>query len=127
MATLTGFFGILAVTLAMVGIYGVISYMVVRRRNEIGVRMALGAARGKILFMILQESIVLLGIGAAIGAGLALAAGSVASTMLFGLKPRDPLTLGASILGLAAIVILASLVPAHRAATVDPMVVLREE
>jgi predicted permease len=127
MATLTGFFGILAVTLAMVGIYGVISYMVVRRRNEIGVRMALGAARGRILFMILQESIVLLGVGAAIGAGLALAAGSVASTMLFGLKPRDPLTLGASILGLAAIVILASLMPAHRAATVDPMVVLREE
>jgi predicted permease len=127
MATLTGFFGALAVALAMVGIYGVISYMVARRRNEIGVRMALGAARSKILYMVLRESVILMGIGVAIGIGLALAAGSVASSLLFGLKAHDPLTLGASIVGLAAIVVLASLVPARRAATVDPMVVLREE
>jgi predicted permease len=127
MATLTGFFGVLAVVLATIGIYGVISYMVIRRRNEIGVRMALGAARGKILFMVLRESVILLGIGAVIGAGVALAAGNVASSMLFGLKPHDPLTLGGSVLGLAVIVVLASILPARRAATVDPMVVLREE
>jgi ABC-type antimicrobial peptide transport system permease subunit len=89
--------------------------------------MALGAARGKILFMVLRESVILLGIGAVIGAGVALAAGNVASSMLFGLKPHDPLTLGGSVLGLAVIVVLASILPARRAATVDPMVVLREE
>ncbi len=127
MATLTGFFGALAIILAMVGIYGVISYMVIRRRNEIGVRMALGAARGKILFMVLRESILLLGIGAAVGTGLALAAGAADASLLYGLKPHDPLTLVASVLCLAFIVIVASFVPARRAATVDPMVVLREE
>jgi putative ABC transport system permease protein len=127
MAMLTSFFGALAIILAMVGIYGVISYMVIRRRNEIGVRMALGAARGKILLMILRESILLLAIGAMIGTGLALAAGAAAASLLYGLKAHDPLTLGASILCLAVIVIVASLMPAHRAATVDPMVVLREE
>jgi len=127
MATLTGFFGVLAIVLAMVGIYGVISYMVIRRRNEIGVRMALGAARGTILFMVLRESLLLLAIGAVVGAGLALAAGTAAASMLYGLKPHDPLTLGASVLCLAVIVIVASFVPARRAATVDPMVVLREE
>ncbi len=127
MATLTGFFGVLAIVLAMVGIYGVISYMVVRRRNEIGVRMALGAARGRILFMVLRESIVLLGIGAAIGTALALAGGTLAGSFLFGLKAHDPVTLGGSILGLAVIVVLASFMPARKAASVDPMVVLREE
>lgn len=127
MATLTGFFGVLAIILAMIGIYGVISYMVIRRRSEIGVRMALGAARGRILLMVLGESIILLGIGIAIGTVFALAGGSVASTQLYGLKPRDPLILGASILCLAVIVLIASLMPAHRASTVDPMVVLREE
>ena len=127
MATLTGFFGGLAIILAMVGIYGVISYMVLRRRNEIGVRMALGAARTRILLMILRESLVLLAIGAVIGTGLALAAGAAAASMLYGLKPHDPLTLGASLVCLAAIVIVASFIPARKAATVDPMVVLREE
>jgi len=127
MATLTGFFGVLAIILAMVGIYGVISYMVIRRSNEIGVRMALGAARGKILFMVLRESLLLLAIGAVVGSGLALAAGTAAASMLYGLKPHDPLTLGASILCLAAIVVVASFMPARKAATVDPMVVLREE
>jgi ABC-type antimicrobial peptide transport system permease subunit len=127
MATLTGFFGALAIVLAMIGIYGVISYMVIRRRNEIGVRMALGAARTRILLMVLRESLILLAIGAVIGTGLALAAGIAAASMLYGLKPHDPLTLGASLLCLATIVMIASFIPARKAATVDPMVVLREE
>lgn len=127
MATLTGFFGALAIVLAMIGIYGVISYMVLRRKNEIGVRMALGAARTRILMMVLRESLILLAIGATIGTGLALAAGMAAASMLYGLKPHDPLTLGASLVCLAAIVIVASFIPARKAATVDPMVVLREE
>ncbi|HLH36796.1 MAG TPA: ABC transporter permease [Alloacidobacterium sp.] len=127
MTTLTSFFGALAILLAMVGIYGVISYIVVRRRSEIGIRMALGAARGAILRMVLRESVVLLAIGVAIGTILALAAGSVAAYMLYGLKPRDPATFAVSVLALTVIVLLAGLLPASRAANVDPMIVLREE
>jgi putative ABC transport system permease protein len=127
MATLSGFFGALATILAMVGLYGVVSYMVARRRNEIGVRMALGANRNNILLMVLREASILLGIGLVIGTGLALAAGTAAASMLYGLKPRDPFTLGASIAGMAGVALLASLLPAHRAATVNPMEALREE
>jgi putative ABC transport system permease protein len=127
MATLSGFFGALATILAMVGLYGVISYMVVRRRNEIGVRMALGASRNDILVMVLREAAILLGIGLVTGAGLALAAGTAAASMLYGLKPGDPLTLGAAIIGMVAVALLASLLPAQRAATVHPMEALREE
>jgi putative ABC transport system permease protein len=127
MATLSGFFGALATILAMVGLYGVISYMVVRRRNEIGVRMALGATRSDILAMVLREAAILLGIGLLTGTLLALAAGSAAASMLYGLKPRDPLTLGAAITGMVAVALVASLLPAQRAATVHPMEALREE
>ena len=127
MATLSGFFGSLATILAMVGLYGVISYMVVRRRNEIGVRMALGANRNDILVMVLREAAILLLIGLAIGTGLALAAGTAAASMLYGLKPEDPLTLGAAIVGMTAVAMIASLLPAQRAATVHPMEALREE
>ena len=87
MATLSGFYGVLAAVLAMVGIYGIISYMVIRRRNEIGVRIALGAGKANILGMILREALALLAIGLVAGTGLAAAAGSAARAMLFGLKP----------------------------------------
>ncbi|HET6217355.1 MAG TPA: ABC transporter permease [Acidobacteriaceae bacterium] len=127
MATLSAFFGVLATILAMVGLYGVISYMVARRRNEIGVRIALGANRNNILLMVLREAAILLVIGLGIGTGLALAAGSAAASMLYGLKPRDPLTLGAAIAGMVVVALLASLLPAQRAATVHPMEALREE
>ena len=127
MATLSGFFGVLAAILAMIGLYGVISYMVERRRNEIGVRMALGANRGNILRMILQEAAMLMGIGLVVGAGLALAAGSAAESMLYGLKARDPLTMGMSIAGMAVVALIASVLPAQRAARVHPMVALRDE
>ena len=127
MATLSSFFGGLATILAMVGLYGVISYMVIRRRNEIGVRMALGASRSNILTMVLRESMILLGVGLAIGAALALAAGNAASSMLYGLESRDPLTLGAAIAAMAAVALAASLLPARRAATMHPMAALREE
>ena len=127
MATLSGFFGALATILAMVGLYGVVSYMVVRRRNEIGVRMALGANRSDIVVMVLREAAILCLIGLAIGTGLALAAGTAAASMLYGLKPGDPLTLGAAITGMVAVAMVASLLPAQRAATVHPMEALREE
>jgi ABC-type antimicrobial peptide transport system permease subunit len=127
MATLSGFYGILAAVLAMVGIYGIISYMVVRRRNEIGVRIALGARKVNILGMILREALSLLAIGLVAGTGLAAAAGTAARAMLFGLKPTDPASMILAAGGLTIVAIAASLVPAVRATGVDPMHVLREE
>jgi ABC-type antimicrobial peptide transport system permease subunit len=127
MATLSGFFGFLAVALATVGLYGVISYMVARRRNEIGIRIALGASRRNVLNLVLREAGVLLASGLVIGIGLALAVGRAASSMLFGLKPGDPVTIAASAVGLAVVAIAASTLPAMRAARVEPMVALREE
>lgn len=127
MATLSGFFGFLAAILAMIGLYGVISYMVTRRKNEIGIRMALGANKHSILSMIMREAAGLLGIGLVIGTILTLIAGTTARALLFGTKPTDPLTLSMAIAGLAAVAAAASLIPARRAAKLDPMNALREE
>lgn len=127
MATLSGFFGGLATVLAMIGLYGIISYLVLKRRSEIGLRMALGANRTDILLMVLREAMTLLGIGLAAGVALSLLFANVAASMLYGLKPRDPLTLAAAIAAMTLIALPASLLPARRASTVDPMTVLREE
>jgi ABC-type antimicrobial peptide transport system permease subunit len=127
MATLSGFFGFLAALLATVGLYGVISYTVARRRNEIGIRMALGAQRGNVLGMIMREAGLLLAMGIAIGAALSLAAARTATSLLFGLKPYDPVTILLATVALAAVAALASFLPAHRASRLDPMVALREE
>src|SRR5437868_1367935 len=97
MATLAGAFGLLAAMLAMLGLYGVIAYMVARRRNEIGVRIALGADRPRVIRLVLREAVVLLAVGLVIGAGLALWAGRAAATLLFGLKPHDPATLAGAV------------------------------
>jgi putative ABC transport system permease protein len=115
MATLCGFFGLLAVLLAAIGLYGVISYTVAQRTNEIGIRMALGAQRAGIVELILGEVAVLIGIGIAIGGGLALAGGRAAGSLLFGLKSDDPLTLALAVFILAAIGLAASFLPARRA------------
>ena len=90
MAMLAGAFGILAGMLATLGLYGVIAYMVARRRNEIGVRVALGANRGRVVRLVLREAALLLAVGLAVGTGLALWAGRAAGALLFGLKPYDP-------------------------------------
>ncbi len=127
MATLSGFFGALAALLAVIGLYGVISYMVARRTNEIGIRMALGADGRGIVRLILREAFLLLGIGLAVGVGLSLAA-AAHSSMMFGLKPHDPAHAGVSAISVLAVVaVAASYIPARRAAGVDPMVALREE
>jgi predicted permease len=127
MAILSGFFGVLATLLAMVGLYGVISYIVVMRRNEIGIRMALGASRGNVVGVILRQTFVLLAVGIAIGVVLGLGVTRGASSLLYGLQPNDPLTfVGASAL-LIGVALLAGFVPAHRASRVDPMVALRYE
>ena len=127
MATLSGFFGLLAAILAMIGLYGVISYTVVRRRNEIGVRIALGASAGNILSLIMREAATLLAIGLSIGTALALLGGKAASSLLYGLKATDLVTMAAAVFGLAAVALAASFLPARRAAALDPMLALRED
>ena len=109
------------------GIYGVISYTVAKRTNEIGVRMALGAQRSGVIGLILGEVAVLIAIGVVVGAGLTFAGSKAASSLLFGLKARDPLTLGLAIAILTAIGFGASFIPARRATRVDPVVALRYE
>jgi len=126
-AQLSAFFGLLAVFLACIGIYGLMSYDVSRRRNEIGVRMALGAGYSKVLWMVMRESLILVGLGLLVGLPVALAAEGLASKMLFGLKPTDPLSVvGAAIL-LLALAALAGYLPARAATQVDPMAALRNE
>jgi len=125
MATLSGFFGFLAAILAAIGLYGVMSYMVVQRTREIGIRMAIGAKRGDVVKMILREAGVLTLAGLVIGSGLALGAAQAAKSMLFGLKPRDPLTLVIAIVTLSVVASLASFWPAYRASKLDPLTALR--
>jgi len=127
MATLSGFFGALAVLLAVIGLYGVMSYMVAQRRKEIAIRMALGAAPLGIVKLVMWESGTLLLVGLAIGMALALAGGQAATSMLFGLKASDPSTLCTALLSLSVVSALASLLPAGRASRNDPMVALRDE
>ena len=127
MAKLSGFFGALAVFLAVIGLYGVISYMVARRRNEIGIRMSLGASRGAIVSLVLRESLELLAIGLVIGTLLALGSSRAAASLLFGLKPNDAVTLVLATSTLAIVALTASYIPALRASRLDPMKALRHE
>jgi len=127
MATLSGFFGFLAALLAAIGLYGVISYMVVQRTREIGIRMAIGAKRMDVVKMILREAGLLTVAGLVIGIGLALGAAQAAKSLLYGLKPRDPLTLMMAVILLSAVASLASFLPAHRASKLDPLTALRYE
>jgi putative ABC transport system permease protein len=127
MATLSGFFGFLAALLAAIGLYGVMSYMVIQRTKEIGIRMAIGAERVDVLRMILREATVLTVTGLVIGTALALGSAQAAKSLLFGLKPRDPLTLVMAVVTLSAVAALASLLPAYRASKLDPLTALRYE
>jgi predicted permease len=126
-ARLSGFFGVLALGLACVGLYGIMSYTVGGRTKEIGLRMALGAQRSAMLWMVLRQAGVLVLIGVVGGIPLALAASSALSSMLFGLKTTDPLSLVLAVFALLAVALLAALIPARRATRVDPMVALRYE
>jgi putative ABC transport system permease protein len=127
MASLSGFFGLLAALIATIGLYGVMSYVVARRQMEIGIRMALGADRGMVVRLIVREAGVLLAAGLAIGAGLSIAAGRTATSLLYGLQPWDAASLTAGLAGLATVALLASWLPARRASRLDPTIALREE
>ncbi len=126
-AQLSTFFGALALVLASIGLYGVLSYAVGRRTNEIGIRMALGARPGAVIWLFLRESLVLIALGCAVGLGAALAATRLVASSLFGVKPEDPATLAAATALIAAIALLAGYLPARRAASVDPVTSLRCE
>jgi putative ABC transport system permease protein len=127
LAILLGIFAALALVLAGVGIYGVLSYLVAERQQEIGVRMALGAERSAVLGMILRQGLTPTGVGLVLGIGGALALTRFLQAMLFGVQPADPMALAAGVLFIAAVGLAACLVPARRATRVDPMVVLRAE
>ena len=126
-ARLSTFFGLLAAFLACIGIYGLMSYAVTRRTNEIGIRMALGAEKSGVLWMVMRESLMLVAVGVAIGIPAALAASRLVSSVLYGLKATDPITIAMSALVMIAVAALAGYLPAQRAARVDPMVALRHE
>jgi putative ABC transport system permease protein len=127
LATLSGFFGAMALLLAAIGLYSVMSYNVARRRNEIGIRMALGAEQPRVLRMVLGEAAILIGIGLVVGLGAALATTRLVASFLYGLQPNDPWTLGTAAAMLAAVAAIAGYLPARRASRLDPMTALREE
>jgi predicted permease len=124
---LSGFFSLLALLLACIGLYGVMSYSVVRRTNEIGIRLALGAQTTRVLWMILRESLLLLAIGVAAGLPATIAAMHLVQSSLYGLRASDPLTLAEAIAVIGFVTMTASYFPARRAMKVDPMVALRYE
>jgi predicted permease len=127
MARLAGFFGILAALLVVVGLHGILSYFVAQRRSEIGIRMALGVSRGRVVAGMLRSACVMLAGGLAAGTVLSLLAGRGASTLLFGLKSWDPVTLAGAAALLALVTVVASVVPSLRAANVNPIDSLRAE
>jgi predicted permease len=126
-AQLSTFFGLLAVFLSCIGIYGLMSYVVTRRTNEIGIRMALGAERPQVLWLVMRESLWLVALGIAIGVPVALAGNRLVSSMLYGLQASDPVSLLAGVGVLLVVAALAGYLPARRASLVDPMVSLRYE
>jgi ABC-type antimicrobial peptide transport system permease subunit len=124
-ASLSAFFGALAVLLACVGLNGVISFTVARRTSEMGIRLALGATRGQVLWAVLKESLVLVAAGLVTGVPAALALTRLVASRLFGVGPTDVATIAGAVAVIVALSAVAGLLPAQRAACVDPMLALR--
>jgi predicted permease len=127
MASLSGFFGILAALLTAVGLYGVISFLVARRRHEIGIRMALGAGKRQVLSSVLRETLMLTVLGIGAGLPITFIVDRLVASMLFGIKPSDPVALLFAAFALCGVSLAAAYIPARRAAKVNPMVALRYE
>jgi predicted permease len=126
-ARLAGFFAILAVVLVATGLYGTLAYRVNNRTVEIGVRMAVGAQRGQVVWMVLRDSLMLTAVGVAIGIPLAMLTGRALASSLYGVKPDDAATFALAVLGIAFVALGASMIPARRAASIDPLTALRSE
>jgi ABC-type antimicrobial peptide transport system permease subunit len=126
-AKLTSFFGVLALILASIGLYGVTSYTVERRTSEIGIRMALGADRMNMLGMVLRGAFAQVGIGLAIGIPVTILGGRLMASQLYGVKAHDPAVLVITTMVLAAAAFVAAVIPARRAANTEPMLALRTE
>ena len=127
MATLSVFFGLLALLLACIGLYGILAYGVASRTNEIGIRMALGAARRNVFWLILREALLLVIAGVAVGLPMIFAVTRLAATLLFGLTPTDPISLLFAALLMLVVAMVAGYLPSRRATRVDPLVALRYE
>ena len=127
LALLAGFFGVLAVLVAVVGVYGMVSYGAAQRRREIGIRVALGARRLSVVGLVVREAMWLLAAGVVVGGVVAVVTAHSAESLLFDLRPEDPLTLGAAASLLGIVAALASYLPARRAARVSPLEALRQE
>jgi ABC-type antimicrobial peptide transport system permease subunit len=126
-ATLAGLFGILATALALIGLYGVMSFMVTRRSREIGIRMSLGAMRENVVWLVMREALVLIAAGILIGLPVAYALTRLVRAQLYGIDPGDPASIALATLLLAAVTAVAGYVPARRAASFNPLRVLRHE
>jgi macrolide transport system ATP-binding/permease protein len=127
LARISGFFGVLALSLTCIGLYGIMAHGVTKQIREIGIRIALGAPRGEVIRMILRETLMVSVAGLAIGAPLAIGLTRLIGGFLYGVKPNDPTVLGGALLALLAVSVLAGYLPARRAARVDAVVALRYE
>jgi ABC-type antimicrobial peptide transport system permease subunit len=127
MATLGGLFGVLALVVAGIGVFGLLAFEVSRRTNELGVRMALGADRARLVAIVLRQAAVMVGCGVAIGALGAIMATGLAGVLLYGVSPSDPGVFAVAAAILAVSAVLAAALPAWRASRVDPIVALRHE
>ena len=126
-ASLAAGFGLLATALASIGLYGVMAFVVARRRKELGIRLALGAEPGGVIWLVMKEVLLLLAIGLAVGIPAALGLGKFVASQLYGIQERDPWTAVATVAVIAGVSAAAGMIPAHRASRIDPILALRYE